>query len=153
MEYVPSAAVTAPTVVPCTTTWTAASGAPVPDVVAIGVAKEPGRDLAADAGRLAEECLAAAGLPGARLERPPELDVRWIGPGYAEPSEAGDAAIAWAARHGGWVLDRTYAGKGLAGLLGRAREGRHGRGETVVVWHTGGQPAVFAPGGAPGLGR
>ena len=35
----------------------AATGAPVPDVVAIGVAKEPGRDLAADARRLAEECL------------------------------------------------------------------------------------------------
>jgi 1-aminocyclopropane-1-carboxylate deaminase/D-cysteine desulfhydrase-like pyridoxal-dependent ACC family enzyme len=132
----------------------AATGAPVPDVVAVGVAKEPGRDLAADAGRLAEECLAAAGLPGAGLEEPPELDERWIGPGYAVPSEAGDAAIAWAARHGGWVLDRTYAGKGLAGLLGRAREGRHGPGETVVFWHTGGQPAVFAPGGAPvGRGR
>ena len=126
----------------------AATGAPVPDVVAIGVAKEPGRDLAADATRLAEECLAAAGLPGAPVG-PAELDERWIGPGYAVPSEAGDAAITWAARHGGWVLDRTYAGKGLAGLLGRAEEGRHGPGDTVVFWHTGGQPAVFAPDGAP----
>ena len=131
----------------------AAAGAPVPDVDAIGVAKEPGRDLAADAGRLAEECLAAAGLPGDGLDGPPALDERWIGPGYAIPSEAGDAAIAWAARHGGWVLDRTYSGKGLAGLLGRAREGRYGAGETVVFWHTGGHPAVFAPGGAPDLGR
>ena len=127
----------------------AATGAPVPDVVAIGVAKEPGRDLGADAGRLAEECLALLGLPGAGLEAPPELDERWIGPGYAVPGEAGDDAVRWAARRGGWVLDRTYAGKGLGGLLGRAREGRYGAEDTIVFWHTGGQPAVFAADGAP----
>jgi 1-aminocyclopropane-1-carboxylate deaminase/D-cysteine desulfhydrase-like pyridoxal-dependent ACC family enzyme len=127
----------------------AAIGAPVPDVVAIGVAKEPGRDLAADATRLAEECLTRAGLPGAGLDAPAELDERWIGPGYAVPSDAGDAAIVWAARHGGWVLDRTYSGKALGGLLGRAREGRYGPGDTIVFWHTGGHPAVFAPDGAP----
>jgi 1-aminocyclopropane-1-carboxylate deaminase/D-cysteine desulfhydrase-like pyridoxal-dependent ACC family enzyme len=127
----------------------AATAAPVPDVVAIGVAKEPGRDLAADATRLAEECLARAGLPGAGLDAPAELDERWIGPGYAVPSDAGDAAIVWAARHGGWVLDRTYSGKALGGLLGRAREGRYGPEDTIVFWHTGGHPAVFAPDGAP----
>ena len=126
----------------------AAAGAPVPDVVAIGVAKEPGRDLAADAGRLAEECLAR---PGCRAPRdaPVELDERWIGPGYAVPSDAGDAAVVWAARHGGWVLDRTYSGKALGGLLGRAGRGPPRPGDTVVFWHTGGQPAVFAPDGAP----
>jgi 1-aminocyclopropane-1-carboxylate deaminase/D-cysteine desulfhydrase-like pyridoxal-dependent ACC family enzyme len=127
----------------------AAAGAPVPDVVAVGVAKEPNRDLAADAGRLAEECLATSGLPGAGLDAPAELDERWIGPGYAVPSEAGDEAVVWAARHGGWVLDRTYSGKALGGLLGRAREGRYGPEDTVVFWHTGGHPAVFAPDGAP----
>jgi len=127
----------------------AATGAPVPDVVAIGVAKEPGRDLAADAARLAAECLATTGLPSAGLDVPAELDERWIGPGYSVPSDAGDAAIVWAARHGGWVLDRTYSGKALAGLLGRAGEGRYGPDDTIVFWHTGGHPAVFAPDGAP----
>jgi 1-aminocyclopropane-1-carboxylate deaminase/D-cysteine desulfhydrase-like pyridoxal-dependent ACC family enzyme len=129
----------------------AAAGAPVPDVVAIGVAKEPGRDLAADARRLAEECITSVGLPGAGLDAPAELDERWIGPGYGVPSDAGDAAIVWAARHGGWVLDRTYSGKALGGLLGRAREGRYGPGDAIVFWHTGGHPAVFAPDGAPDL--
>jgi len=126
-----------------------AAGARVPDVVAIGVAKEPGRDLAADGARLAAECLALSGLPGADLEASVELDERWLAPGYAVPSEAGDDAIRWAARHGGWVLDRTYSGKALGGLLGRAREGRYGPGDMVVFWHTGGQPAVFAPDGTP----
>ncbi len=127
----------------------AAAGAPAPDVVAIGVAKEAGRDLAVDARRLAEGCLAATGLPGAGLDAAVELDERWIGPAYAVPSDAGDAAVLWAARHGGWVLDRTYSGKALGGLLGRAAEGRHGPEDTVVFWHTGGHPAVFAPDGAP----
>jgi len=55
----------------------------------------------------------------------------------------------WAARHGGWVLDRAYTGKGLAGLLGQAAAGRWGRGDDVVFVHTGGLPAVFAAGGLP----
>jgi 1-aminocyclopropane-1-carboxylate deaminase/D-cysteine desulfhydrase-like pyridoxal-dependent ACC family enzyme len=123
-----------------------------PPILAVEVAKEPGRDLAADARDLATAALARLGLPGA--ERVPELlelDHGWLGPGYAVPSESGDAAIRWAARHGGWVLDRTYSGKAFAGLLGADAAGRFGPGETVVFWHTGGHPAVFAAGGAPPL--
>jgi D-cysteine desulfhydrase/L-cysteate sulfo-lyase len=65
------------------------------------------------------------------------------------PSAEVDDAIRWAARRGGWVLDRTYIGKRFAGLLGQARAGRWGPGETVVFWHTGGTPSLFVPGGAP----
>jgi 1-aminocyclopropane-1-carboxylate deaminase/D-cysteine desulfhydrase-like pyridoxal-dependent ACC family enzyme len=123
-----------------------------PPVIAIEVAKEPGRDLAADAVELARGALDRLGLPGAdRVEDLLELDRRWLGPGYAVPSESGDAAVRWAARHGGWVLDRTYSGKAFAGLLGQDADGRFGPGDTVVFWHTGGQPAVFAAGGAPSL--
>jgi 1-aminocyclopropane-1-carboxylate deaminase/D-cysteine desulfhydrase-like pyridoxal-dependent ACC family enzyme len=46
------------------------------------------------------------------------------------------------------VLDRTYTGKAFAGLLGLAAQGRFAPDSTVVFWHTGGFPAVFAPGGA-----
>ena len=53
-------------------------------------------------------------------------------------------------RHGGWVLDRTYTGKGFAGLLGNAAAGRWRAGDDVVFIHTGGLPAVFA---ADGLRR
>ena len=45
------------------------------------------------------------------------------------------------------MLDRTYSGKGLAGLLGNAVEGRWRPGTEVVFLHTGGLPSVFAPGG------
>lgn len=77
------------------------------------------------------------------------VDDRWMGDDYGVPTPAGDEAIRWAARHGGWILDRTYAGKGFSGLLGAARSGRFGPGDDVVFIHTGGIPAVFAPGGAP----
>ena len=70
-----------------------------------------------------------------------------IGDDYAVPTEAGDSAIRWAAEHGGWLLDRTYSGKGCSGLLGLAAEGRFGA--DVVFVHTGGWPALFAPGGVP----
>ena len=79
-----------------------------------------------------------------------EIDDRWLGADYGVPTAAGDEAIRWAAVHGGWVLDRTYTGKGFAGLLGNAATGRWRPGAEVVFVHTGGLPAVFADGGAPG---
>ena len=78
-----------------------------------------------------------------------ELDDRWLGDDYAIPSHAGDEAIGWAARHGGWVLDRTYTGKGFSGLLGNAAAGRWGAGDDVVFIHTGGLPSVFTTNGLP----
>ena len=72
------------------------------------------------------------------------------GPDYGVPTPAGDEAIRWAALHGGWVLDRTYTGKGFAGLLGNAATGRWRPGAEVVFLHTGGLPAVFTDDGTPG---
>jgi 1-aminocyclopropane-1-carboxylate deaminase/D-cysteine desulfhydrase-like pyridoxal-dependent ACC family enzyme len=77
-----------------------------------------------------------------------EVDVDRLGDDYGVPTAAGDDAVRWAARRGGWVLDRTYTGKGMSGLLARAAAGEWGRGDDVVFVHTGGHPAVFAPGGS-----
>lgn len=129
--------------------WRAVRGAAgLATVVAIGVA----RGVIAGVPSIAEfaaDVLGQAGLPGEVGDDDVEVDGRWIGDDYAVPTEAGDAAIDWAARHGAWVLDRTYTGKGFAGLLGNAVEGRWGPGDDVVFVHTGGLPAVFAPGGSP----
>ena len=121
----------------------------LPDVLAIGVAKgvvagQP------DVRSLAHDALALLGVDVEVGDDAVEVDTRWLGQDYGVPTPAGDEAIRWAAVHGGWVLDRTYTGKGFAGLLGNAATGRWRPGAEVVFLHTGGLPAVFADDGAPG---
>jgi 1-aminocyclopropane-1-carboxylate deaminase/D-cysteine desulfhydrase-like pyridoxal-dependent ACC family enzyme len=122
--------------------------ADAPPVLAIGVAKgvvagHPG------VAELAGAALALVGSDAIVDDDEVEVDGRWLGDDYAIPTRAGDEAIEWAARHGGWVLDRTYTGKGLSGLLGNAAAGRWRPGDDVVFIHTGGLPAVFTTGGMP----
>ncbi len=127
----------------------AAGRAESPPVLAIGVAKGviAGHP---DIAEMAREALALLGAGDAAIaDDDVELDERWLGEEYGVPSHAGDEAIEWAARHGGWVLDRTYTGKGFSGLLGNAAAGRWAAGDDVVFIHTGGLPSVFAPNGLP----
>lgn len=122
-----------------------------PPILAIAVAKT-GLDLRNEAAHIARACLDRLQLSDVDVrDEDIEVDERWRGPDYAVPTKEADAAIIWAARRGGLVLDRVYTGKAFAGMLGAAEEGRLESGETVIFWHTGGQPAVFAPGGAPEL--
>lgn len=123
----------------------------LPEILAIGVAK--GVSLGAiDIAAMAVEALALVGQTDVAVD-PDEvrLDPRWMGDDYAVPTPEADQAIRWAARHGGWVLDRTYSGKGLSGVIGNAAEGRWPAGSDVVFVHTGGLPSVFAEGGAVDL--
>jgi len=120
---------------------------PLPEVLAIGVAKGVNIGMP-DVASLARECVGLVGQPGTVEAGDVQLDAHWLGDDYAVPTAAGDAAVRWAARHGGWVLDRTYTGKGFAGLVGNAEAGRWPAGSDVIFIHTGGSPAVFAPGGA-----
>jgi 1-aminocyclopropane-1-carboxylate deaminase/D-cysteine desulfhydrase-like pyridoxal-dependent ACC family enzyme len=121
----------------------------VPEVLAIGVAKGvvAGHPNVAE---LAHEVLALLDTDADLDDDDVDIDARWLGSDYGVPTPAGDEAIRWAALHGGWVLDRTYTGKGFAGLLGNAATGRWRPGAEVVFLHTGGLPAVFTDGGAPG---
>jgi 1-aminocyclopropane-1-carboxylate deaminase/D-cysteine desulfhydrase-like pyridoxal-dependent ACC family enzyme len=124
-------------------------GHQVPEVLAIGVAKGVNAGTP-DIDELAGDTLELLGRQaGIVVEPDVQLDRAWLGDDYAVPTAAGDDAIRWAATTGGWVLDRTYTGKGLAGLLGNAAGGRWAKDADVIFVHTGGTPAVFAPGGAP----
>lgn len=44
----------------------------------------------------------------------------------------------------GLIFDPTYTGKALVGLYREIRDGRYGKDDNVVFWHTGGGFAVFA---------
>jgi 1-aminocyclopropane-1-carboxylate deaminase/D-cysteine desulfhydrase-like pyridoxal-dependent ACC family enzyme len=123
-------------------------GEPAPEIIAIDVAKESD-DLLGDTVRLAAESLGLIGLEAVEVASGlAKLDDGWTGPAYAVPTPAGDAGIDWAARHMALVLDRTYTGKAFGAALDFVKHNRFSIGDNVLFWHTGGQPAVFAPGGS-----
>ncbi|MBI3997926.1 MAG: pyridoxal-phosphate dependent enzyme, partial [Armatimonadetes bacterium] len=68
----------------------------------------------------------------------------YVGERSSVPTPAGLDAIRLVARTEGILLDPVYSGKAMAGLIDMVRRGQFGPDQTVVFWHTGGQPALFA---------
>ena len=68
------------------------------------------------------------------------------GPGYAIPSEEGNAAVELMAREEGIFLDPVYTGKAFAGLLKMAGEGAFREDDRVLFLHSGGAGGLFAVG-------
>ncbi|MFN2546717.1 MAG: D-cysteine desulfhydrase family protein [Myxococcales bacterium] len=66
------------------------------------------------------------------------------GGGYAVLGEPEREAIRLVARHEGILLDPVYTGRAMAGLLDLVRRREFGANETILFWHTGGTPALFA---------
>ena len=66
------------------------------------------------------------------------------GPGYAIPSEAGNAAVRLMAAAEGLFLDPVYTGKAFGGLIQMARDGAFGPDENVLFLHSGGAGGLFA---------
>ena len=66
------------------------------------------------------------------------------GEGYGIVGDPEREAIRLMARHEGILLDPVYTGRAFGGLIGSIRKGLFKRGETVLFWHTGGAPALFA---------
>ena len=74
-----------------------------------------------------------------------DFDLRdQCGPGYAIPSEAGNAAVSLMAEREGLFLDPVYTGKAFAGLVAMAREGAFAPEDNVLFIHTGGAGGLFA---------
>ena len=53
-------------------------------------------------------------------------------------------AVKLLARLEGLILDPSYTGKAMAGLIDLVAKGRFTKSDTVVFIHTGGTPALFA---------
>jgi D-cysteine desulfhydrase len=64
--------------------------------------------------------------------------------GYGVFGEGEREAINLFARHEGLLLDPVYTGRAAAGMIDLIRRGFFKKDETVLFWHTGGQPALFA---------
>lgn len=74
------------------------------------------------------------------------------GPAYGVPDKATVDAIQLAARTEGMLTDPVYEGKSMAGLIGLIRNGEIPAGSRVLYAHLGGQTALPAYAGYPGLG-
>ena len=109
----------------------------------IGISNGPRpEELSKTIGVLLEAAAVEAGLT-IPIE-PSLVDGRFVGTGYGEPTDDGNAAIVLAARTEGIVLDPVYTGKALSGLVAAVeRSELHGR-EVPVFLHTGGAPIIFA---------
>lgn len=68
----------------------------------------------------------------------------YLGEGYGVMGDAELEAIELFARHEGLLLDPVYTGRAAAGLIGLIRSGYFPRDSSVLFWHTGGTPALFA---------
>jgi len=73
-----------------------------------------------------------------------QVNDAYRGGGYAVLGDAEREAIHLAARTEGLLLDPVYTGRAMAGLLDLVRRGEIGSQETVLFWHTGGTPALYA---------
>ena len=68
----------------------------------------------------------------------------YLGEGYARMGPPEREAIRLTARTEGLLVGPVYTGRALAGLIDLVRRGVFGSDETVLFWHTGDTPALFA---------
>jgi len=68
----------------------------------------------------------------------------YLGEGYACPGELEREAICLMARTEGLLVDPIYTGRALGGLIDLVRTGKIDSSESVLFWHTGGMPALYA---------
>ncbi len=94
--------------------------------------------------RLATEAAALLGLDWTFNSQDAIVHGGFIGEGYGIPSIEAADAIRLVGCTEGLLLDPTYTGKAMAGLLDGLRRGGLGSYPKVVFVHTGGQPAFFA---------
>lgn len=69
---------------------------------------------------------------------------RYCQAGYGVFGEGEREAIALFAQNEGILLDPVYTGRAAAGMIDLIRQGFFKKDETILFWHTGGQPALFA---------
>ena len=84
---------------------------------------------------------------GTRVEFTPDdvlANEEYCQAGYGVLTDAEREAVKLFAKHEGLLLDPVYTGRAAAGMINLIRKGFFKKDETVLFWHTGGQPALFA---------
>ncbi|MGH7444845.1 MAG: 1-aminocyclopropane-1-carboxylate deaminase/D-cysteine desulfhydrase, partial [Longimicrobiales bacterium] len=113
----------------------------------IGIsADDPAADIGAGVRTILEGMGTLLEMDGAAFADACTIDVddSFVGAGYGIPTDASREAQRLAARTEALFVDHTYTAKGLAGLIAGVRSRRLDDHATVMFWHTGGQPGLFA---------
>jgi D-cysteine desulfhydrase family pyridoxal phosphate-dependent enzyme len=72
------------------------------------------------------------------------VNADYVGGGYGVMSELEKEAIRLFAANEGLLLDPVYTGRAAGGMIDLIRRGFFAPDETILFWHTGGTPALFA---------
>ncbi len=72
------------------------------------------------------------------------LNCDYLGAGYAQPGDLEFSAIQDLAEHEGILLGPVYTARAMGGLADLIRKNRFKKDQTVLFWHTGGTPELFA---------
>ncbi|MBM3151564.1 MAG: D-cysteine desulfhydrase family protein [Chloroflexi bacterium] len=105
---------------------------------------EPEDALKVRVAKLASATSVLMGEPIALTPAEVQVNADYCAPGYGVLTKHEREAIQLFARYEGLLLDPVYTGRAAAGLIDLIRKGFFKKEETVLFWHTGGQPALFA---------
>jgi len=105
---------------------------------------EPEEVLAGRVANLANEVLKKIGVAGEIVRDDVIVNSDYTGAGYGVMEQKEIDAIKLFARKEGVLLDPVYTGRAGAGLLSLIREGFFPKESTILFWHTGGTPGLFA---------
>jgi D-cysteine desulfhydrase family pyridoxal phosphate-dependent enzyme len=97
--------------------------------------------------RVAELASETSERLGKRVSFSPDeilVNADYCAAGYGVLTERERRAVQAFARSEGLLLDPVYTGRAAAGLIDLIEKGFFKRGETVLFWHTGGTPGLFA---------
>ena len=105
---------------------------------------EPEGVLKQRVANLATETAGWMGEPMTFTEEDVLVNADYLGGGYGVMGAPEHEAIQLFARQEAILLDPIYTGRAAAGLIDQIRKGFFSSKDTVLFWHTGGTPALFA---------
>jgi D-cysteine desulfhydrase len=120
-----------------------------PPILGVSI-DEPEADLRAKVAHLATETARGIGAPRAFTTEDVRVDDRYLGAGYGVMGDLERDAIRVMAQTEGILLDPVYTGRALGGLFDLVRRRPEhlpftpGPASSLLFWHTGGSPALFA---------
>lgn len=115
------------------------------DLRLIGVSPdEPAAEVRKLARSIAGSTAELLGYELKLLDTTPIIVDDYVGQGYGIPTTESQEAITLFAQSEGILLDPVYTAKAAAAMIDWARRGNFAAHDTVIFWHTGGHPALFA---------